>query len=560
MYGATSFVGVIHVIHFAPDTPGYNLEAYGGNFSTGGASARAALPSSGDWQHWIAANYDAIGYRDDRTEYNRGHILYRGASHIGEGMFHLDADMTFLTQDPASPHPRTGSVLTPLVPLDANHNPSDHQQDENRFHFAGGYDRHLLGTNWSVTAAFTHADRDIVKGFLSDVSESAELNAAGYRQDQNETDLYLDTHFLLDTESNVRFVFGADYLFGKGKAESENFDYFINLDGSNPPSSTSAIIQERPRLEDERNFLGLYGQADWNPTSRVLIQAGLRLNNTHEKREGEVEPGDPGGAVEEEEEAGEDSQSHTRLSGIIGASYQIFASNANSLWIFGDYRNTFKPAAIDFGPEAEGEILKPETAQSYEAGIKGATLAGKVNWQFSVFRMDFKNLVTATVINGLPALINAGEERFNGVEMEADVDVYEDVSLKLGYSHHNSKFIDFVQAFDGVPTQLAGKRLEMAPEDLFAAGVIYYPKSGINGSFILNYIGDRFLNKRNTALADAFTTISLGAGYRFGKNNVRFDIENVTDERDPVAESELGDAQYYRMHARDFRVSWNTNF
>ncbi|HSE43254.1 MAG TPA: TonB-dependent receptor, partial [Acidobacteriota bacterium] len=365
---------------------------------------------------------------------------------------------------------------------------------------------------------------------------------------------------LLNTQSNVRFVVGADYLFGRGKAESENFDYFVNLNGSNPQSSTSALIQERPRLEDERNFFGLYGQADWNPTSRVLIQAGLRLNNTHEKREGEVEPGDPGGAVEEEEEAGQDSESHTRVSGIIGASYQFYASSENSLWIFGDYRNTFKPAAIDFGPEAEGEILKPETAQSYEAGIKGATLAGKLNWQVSVFRMDFKNLVTSTVINGLPALINAGKEKFNGVEMEADVDVYSDVSLKLGYSHHNAKFIDFVQAFDGVPTQLRGKRLEMSPEDLFAAGVIYYPKSGLNGLFILNYIGDRFLNKRNTALADAFTTISLGAGYRFGKNNIRVDVENITDERDPVAESELGDAQYYRMPARNLRVSWNTNF
>ncbi len=178
MYGATSFVGVIHVIHLAPDTHGFNVKAYGGNFSTGGASGRAALPSSDTWKHWLAANFDSVGYRDDRTGYNRTHFLYRATSKVGEGLFHFDSDLTFLTQDPASPHPRSGPVLTPLVPLDSNNNPSDAKQDANRLHFVGGYDRHVMNGDWSVIAAYTHTDRDIIKGFLSDVSESAELNAA----------------------------------------------------------------------------------------------------------------------------------------------------------------------------------------------------------------------------------------------------------------------------------------------------------------------------------------------------------------------------------------------
>ena len=43
---------------------------------------------------------------------------------------------------------------------------------------------------------------------------------------------------------------------------------------------------------------------------------------------------------------------------------------------FADYRNTYKPAAIDFGPEAEPDILKPETASSWEAGLKADALGG----------------------------------------------------------------------------------------------------------------------------------------------------------------------------------------
>jgi outer membrane receptor protein involved in Fe transport len=361
---------------------------------------------------------------------------------------------------------------------------------------------------------------------------------------------------------NVNFVFGADNIFSKGKAESENFDYHVNLNGTGAPNSFEPVVQERPRLEDERNFFGLYGQVDWNLSPRFLVQGGLRLNITHEKQEGEVLPGDTGEEPEEEpgeEEGSEGEQNHTKLSGVIGASFLTVDTGTNRLWIFGDYRNTFKPAAVDFGPEAEGEILDPETAHSYEGGVKGQ-MGGRFDWQFSVFRMDFTNLVIGDIRNGLPVLINAGEQRFSGVEFEGDVLLYTDLRLKVSYSHHNPEFRDFIQVFHGVPTQLAGKQLEMSPNDLAAFGVVYSPSAGINGSFILNYIGDRFLNKRNTALADAFTTISLGAGYRFGRNNIRFDIYNVTDERDPVAESELGDAQYYRMPARNFRVSWLTNF
>jgi hypothetical protein len=36
---------------------------------------------------------------------------------------------------------------------------------------------------------------------------------------------------------------------------------------------------------------------------------------------------------------------------------------------------------------------------------------------------------------------------------------------------------------------------------------------------------------------------------------VRVTGRNLTDRRDPVAESELGDAQYYRLHARMIEVS-----
>ena len=114
--------------------------------------------------------------------------------------------------------------------------------------------------------------------------------------------------------------------------------------------------------------------------------------------------------------------------------------------------------------------------------------------------------------------------------------------------------MDFVQAFDGTPTQLAGKRFEMSAKQIASAGLMYAPERGFVASVGLNYTGDRYLNKRNTALAPSFTTFDAGAGYRTGKIEFRLDGRNLGDRRDAVSESEFGDAQYYRMSSRTIQA------
>ena len=77
---------------------------------------------------------------------------------------------------------------------------------------------------------------------------------------------------------------------------------------------------------------------------------------------------------------------------------------------------------------------------------------------------------------------------------------------------------------------------------------------------IVKYVGDRFLIKRNTALAQPFTTVDIGAGYRMHRWELRVDGRNLGDRRDAVSESELGDAQYYRLTARRIDVSFGVRF
>jgi outer membrane receptor protein involved in Fe transport len=169
----------------------------------------------------------------------------------------------------------------------------------------------------------------------------------------------------------------------------------------------------------------------------------------------------------------------------------------------------------------------------------------------TTFLMDFANLVIARTINGLPSLTNAGTQRFKGFELGTVWSLPQNVTARASYSFHDARFVDFAFEFDpGVPTQLGGKRLEMSARHLASAGVVYAPSRGVTAFAEMHAVGSRFLDKRNTALADGYAEFAAGVGYRTGTWELRLAGQNLTDERPPVAESELGDAQYYRLPAR----------
>jgi hypothetical protein len=134
------------------------------------------------------------------------------------------------------------------------------------------------------------------------------------------------------------------------------------------------------------------------------------------------------------------------------------------------------------------------------------------------------------------------------------------VIVRGTYSFHDATFRDFVQSFDGVLTQLAGKRIEMTARNLIGLSFMYSPARGFSGGVDVNYTGSRYLNMRNTALAGGFATVGASVGYRTSKWELRVDGTNLGDRRDAIAESEFGDAQYYLMPARRVEATLRLHF
>ena len=541
MYGATSFVGVIHVVHKAAAADRRYVTARAGTFKTGGIAVDLAMPSTGAWKSRLTADFDREGFQDSRTSFARGHANYRSAKTATDRKTWFSADLNWLTQNPASPHVREGAALSTATPLDANYNPADAFLDDTRLSVSIGSERPVLNdARWTTTASYSHSAQSMFRGFLTDVSNTAR-NATGFVENIDINDVYADTHVTWPTSSHVQFLAGGDFLFGNGEGKGATFSYTVPLSGS---TATNVVKPTDLNLDSEsrRTFFGAYGQLEWTPSARVRVSTGVRLNATAERR-------------------GEGATStHVRPAGSLGAIFGLWERGANHVRVFANYRDTFKPAAFDFSLAENEGVLEPETARSFEGGLKVRAAQSRFDLEASTFRMDFKNLVTSTVVNGLPSLQNSGTTRFQGFEVAAGAHAPHDLMLRATYSFHDGKFVDFVQAFGNTNTQLAGRRFEMSARHLFSAGVIVAPANGFVGDVIVKYAGDRYLNKRNTALAVPFTTVDLGFGWHHERWEIRLDGRNVGDRRDPISESELGDAQYYRLTARRFDATFGWRF
>jgi iron complex outermembrane recepter protein len=558
MYGATSFVGVIQIVHRNAGASKGFASLSGGSYSTWGGVLTTALPEWQGFSSSLSIDGRRQGFRDDRTAFRRGHLLWRNSRAAGTGLLRFDADGTWLDQDPASPHPRQGPALSTLVPIDANHNPDSAFLNERRVTVSTGYDRPLTTATWSTVLSYSHSSQGIFRGFLADLSNSTP-NARGFRENIGINDVYFDTHLAWAGSSRVKVVAGLDHLHGNGEASGADFDYFAPLNGSFAAVVTEPSVLD-VKIEDKREFSGLYSFVEWNPAPAWRFEVGARLNRTAEDREG--------GEGEEEAGASEEGRDREvwRLSGSGGATWTAWQRGADRLRLFTIYRENFKPAAFDFGigegeEGEEGErILEPETSRSFEAGLKARLLEGRLSLEVSGYLMDFRNLVLSQVVNGLPDLINGGKERFKGVELAAAWRLAQGLSGRATYSLHDARFRDFLTEFDGVPTQLAGKRFELSAHHLASAGLLYARPRGVLAAVQLGWVGARFLNKRNTALADGYGTLAASLGYRSGRFEVRADGWNLSDERAPVSESELGDAQYYRLPARRIDLTASLRF
>jgi iron complex outermembrane receptor protein len=547
MYGATSFVGVVHVLHYPAGEASDDASVALGTYGSARGAAAFSLPQLGDYRQSFAADGENLGFADAREKISDGRLLYRGALDLGTGELRVDANVSIVHDVPPSPVIREGSALTTLTPINANFNPSDAALDEAKYQLALAYSRPTDWGTWETLASVSRSHVDDVRAFLH-----PDLSGAADTQNQNRSisDDYFDTH-LANELGAVSLVLGADLLYGYGRQVTLNGNsaYTVPLDGSVvPPPTTQLPVNEVGFVADKRVFAGQYAQLDWKPDGRWDLLVGVRLNEADENKLSSDYTTPPfTNIITYAQES--DSRNITRPTETAGVSYRAWSEGKDELVTYADFRNAFKPSALDFGPDYQPAVLLPETAKSYEVGLKGAAADGRLAWQAEAFRLDFSNLVVATE-SGF--LTNAAGERLQGVELETRYSFSRDLTVAANYTYHDAYFTQY-QFFDidtGNYVDVAGNELPLSPHQLASAGVLFQPPQGLNGSLVLNYVGRRYLDEENIAPVGGYTRIDATLGYRFGHYEVDLEGTNLSNQRPPVSASEFGSESFYLLNAR----------
>jgi iron complex outermembrane recepter protein len=315
-----------------------------------------------------------------------------------------------------------------------------------------------------------------------------------------------------------------------------------------PPPTTQLPVNEVGYVSDKRLFWGQYVQVDWKPGARWDVMAGIRLNETNESKTSSdltLPPFTP----TEQYDAQNASRDIVRPTEFVGVNYRLWGEGGNQVALYGNWRNAFKPSALDFGPDYQPAVLLPETAKMYEVGVRGAAADGRFSYQAEVFRLDFNNLV---VPNDSGSLTNAAASQLRGGEIEARFQIADDLVVAANYAYHDAHYTQY-QFFDGdtgAYVDVAGKQLPLSPRHLASGGILYTPRQGLNSTLVVSYIGQRYLDEENTAPVGGYTKVDATLGYAIGHYQLSLEGTNLTNQRPPAIASEFGAESYYLLNAR----------
>jgi iron complex outermembrane receptor protein len=545
-YGTTAFAGTIHVIHYAAGKSDHTVHLSAGSFGSASGDVSAVVSDSGILQSF-SADADRTRIAGNEVGADRLHALYRLAADTRFGHAHLDADAVVQWQKPQSPVPvGANGFPTSSLPPDFNQNPSDAKLDSNVGRLVGGLDWTAGATHWGSTVSLTRTWAHTIEGFFGSFPST---DGVGFRQGRQINELFADVHATRTLWPNVDATVGLNELLGRAQQDSTTFDYTIPTDGSAAPAGASLPASGGTALVAHRSLFGVYLQTRWKPLAQLSLLAGVRYNMAQQHVQ-----------ASEGTATSDQSTQANRASGSFGVSWRLWSDASGDLddaVVHAGFSNTFQLAQIDFGPEAGFDpLLKPETSRSFTAGIKVDGLDGRFDADLDAFLADFNNQGLNGSIGGLPALVAAGHTRYRGIELETSYLIAPALRVTATLTLDQATYVDFNDAIEG---QLAGNRLALTPRWRGAFGWTYAPPKGFQMAANLNAEGARYLDNANLNLAGAYGTVDAMVGYRWSRLRLVLKGSNLTDRREPVVPSDLGDGQLYLLQHRhiDLSLGWS---
>jgi iron complex outermembrane recepter protein len=365
------------------------------------------------------------------------------------------------------------------------------------------------------------------------------------------------------------------YNYYAGTAFNTFADVIADRNGTDPASFKQADFFYNNIRHTRFHDRALYGELTRHLTDKWQVTGGVRqFWQSYDQSETQIYPfagaaysdtgDDPLGTTTSEQ-----SKSYRNHLWKLNTSYEV-SPEVRTYFTFSEgFRhggaNSFKicPAeGIALGgcepsPQTAALIpFSPDSAKNYEVGVKGIIL-GRFRYSASVYRVDWHNiqLDAYAPVTGIQIVVNGDNARSQGVELEVQAAITNNLSATIGGSYTDAKLTeDFIRAnFVGQK----GDRLPLVPKTQVTAALDYVVpleqerevsfhvdaayRSDVNTS-VNNLQASTDSDTGETVIGEntystnfrhlgGFTTLNAGVGFQASKEwKVRLYCNNLTNQ------------------------------
>ena len=219
--------------------------------------------------------------------------------------------------------------------------------------------------------------------------------------------------------------------------------------------------------------------------------------------------------------------------------------------------NSQVPIGPDGQPDESFRAVDEEEAWNYEAGYKGRLMDGRMVLNVAAYRTEVTDQQLTTVIEtatgGSASLIdNVGETSINGLEVEVQTLVNDQLSVNVGYAWTNAEITSYINTdqadINGADGSLhdlhrlgsaAGQQVPRIPEHAASVVAMFEGEtmaSGFSWFAVGNvtYEGSRFSQIHNLIETGAMTRVGLRVGLRRDSLEITAWGKNLFDDDAPL--------------------------
>ena len=407
----------------------------------------------------------------------------------------------------------------------------------------------LLGG--TLTSSTGYVNNEI--GYLADIDAAAPRIIEARAEPLSGDYFVHDTSFVSGGSGPLSFLGGVFYLKGKETFLGNVSQIFLpNL----PPATKINLNLSNTFGQVRKEIYAVYGEVTFKPTEQLTITAGGRYTDEKQRSFSGASPSVnteyAGGAVH-----------FRKFTPRVNARYAV----TDEINVYASWGRGFKSGVINTNAPAGQQLVKPETIDAFEGGIKGR-IGSNLRVNLAAFYYDYKNLQAVsycpTCVGSTYLTQNAATARVKGADFDFTLDITPEFSINGGAAILDAEYVNFPDAQIYLPNatntgnlsatrNLSGGQLLRSPKFSGNLGANYAVETsaGKLAAFASLYYNSGFgMELSNRIRQGHYATVDAEASFApSGLNGARFVVwgKNLTDKAiySQVLASNLSDLAGY---------------